>query len=292
MTFIPIPILTSLASVPNAYDAWLCDIWGVLHNGTTALPGAGEACAAFRRQGGRVVLVSNAPRPASAVAAQLTTLGIGADCYDAILTSGDMTRTMLQTMPPQRVFLLGPTRHLGLVQNLGHSIVTARDGLVDETAIDLIVCSGLFETDASEQPDDYRPLLQRLQARGLTLICANPDLTADAGGTIIVCAGSLAALYDQMGGTVVYAGKPHGIIYSAARKLLTSLTGRTLQNARILAIGDGVDTDIRGANTEGLPAVYIASRVHLSEPFDAGSVARLFASRPFKPVAAMSGLHY
>ena len=278
-----IPLWPTIAPHATRYDAWLCDIWGVLHNGAMAFRPAAEACAAFRAQGGRVILVSNAPRPAAAIGVQLAGLGITAESYDAILTSGDVTRTLLRDRPEQRLLLIGAERHRVLIDGLAKSFV-------DEAAAELVLCSGLFERVAGETPEDYRPLLQRLKGRGLPLLCANPDLTADAGGTIVHCAGSLAEIYEQMGGTVIYAGKPHAAVYGAARKMLTSLAGREIASARILAIGDGVNTDIRGADSAGIDALYIASRVHLVEPLSAAALARLFAPHAFKPVAAMAAL--
>lgn len=279
----PIPLWPSIAVHASRYDAWLCDIWGVLHNGAAAYRGAAEACAAFRRQGGCVILVSNAPRPAAAIAAQLVGLGITAASYDAILTSGDVTRTLLRGMPAERLHLIGAERHHVLIDGLPKAFV-------DEAAAEMVLCSGLFERVPGETPDDYRLLLKRLVDRRIPLLCANPDLTADAGGTIVHCAGGLAAIYEQLGGEVIYAGKPHAAVYLAARKMLAGLTGRAVTSDRILAIGDGVNTDIRGAHGAGIDALYIASRVHLYEPYSADAVGRLFAPHGFRPVAAMSAL--
>lgn len=279
----PIPLWPTIAAHATRYDAWLCDIWGVLHNGAAAFRPAAEACAAFRRQGGRVILVSNAPRPAAAIGVQLAGLGITAESYDAILTSGDVTRTLLRDLPDQRLHLIGAERHRVLIEGLGKTFV-------DEAAAEVVLASGLFERGADETPEDYRPLLTRLAGRGLPLLCANPDLTADAGGTIVHCAGGLAAIYEQLGGTIIYAGKPHAAVYAAARKTLAALPGREIAQDRILAIGDGVNTDIRGAHGAGIDALYIASRVHLSASFSADAVARLFAPHAFRPVAAMAAL--
>jgi HAD superfamily hydrolase (TIGR01459 family) len=278
-----IPLWPAIAPHASRYDAWLCDIWGVLHNGAAAYRPAADACAAFRGHGGRVILVSNAPRPAAAVAAQLAGLGITAASYDAILTSGDVTRVLLGDMPPMPLYLLGPERHRMMLDGLAHAFV-------DEADAQMVLCSGLFERDTNETPEHYRSLLQRLAARRLRLLCANPDLTADAGGTIIHCAGGLAAIYEQLGGEVIYAGKPHAAVYIAARKMLTVSAGREIARERILAIGDGVNTDIRGAYTAGIDALYIASRVHLSESYSADAVARLFSAHAFHPAAAMSAL--
>ena len=278
-----IPIWLSVAPHAARYDAWLCDIWGVLHNGVAAFRPAADACAAFRAQGGRVILVSNAPRPATPIAAQLAGLGITAESYDAILTSGDVARSILQAQQPVPLYLLGPERHHVLVEGLNYP-------MVDEARADMVLCSGLYERDPDETPQDYRPQLQRLAARRLPMLCANPDLTADSGGTIKHCAGGLAAIYAELGGAVTYAGKPHAAVYVAAREMLTRLAGREINRARILAIGDGVNTDIRGAAGAGLDALYVTSRIHLTEPFSAAAVGRLFTGHAFRPVAATAAL--
>jgi HAD superfamily hydrolase (TIGR01459 family) len=277
-----IPLWSGIAAHASNYDAWLCDIWGVLHNGTAAFPGVADACARFRREGGRVLLVSNAPRPAGAVAPQLATLGITTASYDAILTSGDVTRTLLAAAPGRPILHIGPARDLGIFEHLDQPRVAEADAAA-------VVCTGLFD-DTVETPDAYRALFERLLARRLPLLCANPDITVERGGQIIYCAGALAKLYAAMGGVVTYAGKPHAAIYAAARARLDALAGRALTPARILAIGDGVFTDIQGAASVGIDSLYIASPIYLKEPFSADSVGRLFQPLGFAPRAAMPRL--
>lgn len=269
----------------SRYDAWLCDIWGVLHNGERAYRAAADACAAFRRHGGRVILLSNAPRPAHAVAAQLAGMGITDASYDSILTSGDVTRTLLSRMDPVPLFLLGPERHRVLIEGLANPFVA-------EAEAAMVLCSGLYETGSEDLPETYRPQLQRMAERNLPMICANPDLAAQAGDIVRPGAGALAAIYEQLGGDVLYAGKPHAVVYGEARARLAALTAHEIVPARILAIGDGVNTDIRGAANAGIDALYISSPIHLSEPFSGDAVARLFAPHDFSPVAAMSALQW
>jgi HAD superfamily hydrolase (TIGR01459 family) len=279
------PILDDIAGLAASTDAWLCDIWGVLHNGAAAIPGAAEACAAFRRQGGRVLLVSNAPRPAADVAKQLAGLGITVASYDGILTSGDVARDLMATEPKRGFFHLGPARHRVLFQGLA-------DQPVAEANARHVVCTGLDERRADEHPDEYRDLLSRLARRGLPLLCANPDVKVDAGGAITWCAGALAAIYAELGGEVAYAGKPHPAVYTAARARLAMMPGGPVADARLLAIGDGVETDLRGAHREGIRAVYIASRIHMSEPLTATSLAALCTAHDIAPTAAMSALRW
>jgi len=232
----PIPTLQGLAEVADRYDLILCDVWGVLHDGQTAHGAAGEALIRFRDLPGarprRVVLVSNAPRPGDGVGRILDRFGVPREAYDAILTSGDLTHDLIAARPGARIRHLGPERDLGIFQGLDLS-------LVPETEADLVVCTGLFD-DRSETPDDYRPELERLAARGLTMICANPDLVVESGNRLIPCAGLLAAAYAEIGGPVVYAGKPHRPVYEAALAKGAALTGAAVDPARVLAIGDAI----------------------------------------------------
>ncbi len=216
-----IPTLNGLGAIADRYDLILCDVWGVLHDGQKAHAPAGEALIRFRGLAGdrprRVVLVSNAPRPGDGVGRILDRFGVPREAYDAILTSGDLTRGLIAARPGARIRHLGPERDLGIFQGLDLS-------LVPEDEADLVVCTGLFD-DRSETADDYRPELTRLAARGLTMICANPDLVVESGNRLIPCAGLLAAAYAEIGGPVVYAGKPHRPVYEAALAKGGDLTG-------------------------------------------------------------------
>jgi HAD superfamily hydrolase (TIGR01459 family) len=277
-----IPIVATIGDIKPAPMAWLCDIWGVLHNGVTAFPKAIAACQAYRRSGGLVLLVSNAPRPASAVAEQFVRLSIPRDAYDHILTSGDVARGLLVSLADRPLHHIGPDRDVGLFAGLGVTRVAAHDA-------EHIVCTGLFD-DTRETAEDYRQGFVGMVARGLPMLCANPDLSVDRGGQIIACAGALAALYADLGGVVRYAGKPHPEVYRAALAWVSTRAGRVVSPADVLAIGDGVFTDIQGASAEAIASVYIASSVYLKEPFSSASVARLFAGRDFRPNAAMPEL--
>ena len=267
------------------YDAWLCDIWGVLHNGATAYHQAADACAAFRHQGGRVVLLSNAPRPSHAVAEQLAAMGISDASYDAILTSGDLTRTLLSRTQPIPLYQIGPVRHRALIEGLANPFVSEADAA-------MILCSGLYERGDGDVPEAYRAELSRLAARGLRMICANPDLAAQSGDKLVYAAGSIAAIYEALGGDVLYAGKPHTAVYGEARALLARLADREVPLDRVIAIGDGVNTDIRGAASAGIDSLYIASPIHLEAAFSRDSVAALFEPYDFAPVAAMPALRW
>ena len=218
MTRPAIPIQSSISSIAPDSQAWLVDIWGVLHNGARAFPAACEACTTFRGSGGIVVLISNAPRPFTAVVPHLTSLGVPADAYDTGITSGDVTRGLLEAWRGRRVLHIGPERDLGLFTGLDVTLAAA------ETA-EAVVCSGLYD-DTKETPADYAGLFEGLLARRLPMICANPDIKVERGGELIWCAGALAADYQAKGGEVIYAGKPYLPIYQRALGIIDALAGR------------------------------------------------------------------
>jgi HAD superfamily hydrolase (TIGR01459 family) len=246
------------------YDSLLCDVWGVLHNGVSAFPRAVEALSRFRTNVGPVVLLTNAPRPSHAIRAQLRSLRVDDDAYDAVLSSGDVTRGLIAARPGVKLYNIGPERDLSLYEGLDIALA-----LEDEA--ELVCCTGLVD-DTTETPEHYRPLLSRLAARGLTLICANPDLVVDRGGTLVYCAGALARLYVEIGGEAVLIGKPHPPVYDAARRLIGELGGQ-----KCLAVGDGLPTDIAGAWGNGFPVLFVTGGIHAADfgPHDAPDPERV-----------------
>ena len=278
----PIPIVDHVAPFSAGVEAWICDIWGVVHNGVAAFTPAVEACRAFRARGGTVLLLTNAPRPASAIEIQLDKLAVPRDAYDAGLTSGDLTRDLIAGYRAQPMLHLGPERDRGLFDR-------QTVHLVDAAAAEVVICSGLYDDD-SETAADYRDRLAALAARAVPMVCANPDLTVARGDRVIQCAGSLAKLYEEIGGRVIYAGKPHLPVYTRAFEMIAQARGRPVERARVLAIGDGVRTDMLGAVNAGLAAVFVASPVHFEGALTAASLARLFPDAARQPVAAMTAL--
>jgi HAD superfamily hydrolase (TIGR01459 family) len=278
----PIPILSSVAQLADTSDAWIVDIWGVMHNGARAHPAAVEACIAFRRRGGSVVLLSNAPRPFAAVVPHMTTLGVPPAAYDAGVTSGDATRDMISAWQGRPLLHIGPERDLGLIAGLDI-------GLSPPETAEVVLCSGLYD-DARETPADYAGLWPGLVARGVPMVCANPDIMVERGHDLIYCAGALAADYEAGGGKVTYAGKPHLPIYARTEAEIARLRGRPAARERVLCIGDGIDTDLKGAHAAGLRSVFIASPIFVPNGLDAAVLGELFADRPFAPVAAMPAL--
>jgi HAD superfamily hydrolase (TIGR01459 family) len=279
-----VPIITSVAGLGAAHEAWISDIWGVLHNGTTAFPAASEACVRYRRQGGIVMLVTNAPQPEADVARMLARLGVPREAYDAIVTSGDVTRALIEPWRGRAVHHLGPERQRGILDGLDIR-------LVSPDAAEAVVCTGLAEDD-HETPDDYRCLLARLRARGLPMICANPDLVVERGDRVVYCAGALAEAYARLGGIVQYAGKPHAPIYARALALIDAAKGRPVARDKVLAIGDGLKTDIAGAEALGLASLFIASALHVpsGRALDPSLLAELFGGHRAPPVAAQRAL--
>ena len=254
--------LGGLNELSGRYKGILCDVWGVLHNGVAVYPEAADALARFRAAGGHVVMITNSPRPRDGVVAQLRELGVSEDVYDEVVTSGDVTRDLI-TQTSGGVFHLGPERDLPLFAGLDFEIVPAE-------AAKSIVCSGLFD-DESESPDDYVELLTTLVERKLPFICANPDIVVERGDRLIWCAGSLAKLYADLGGEVRIAGKPHPPIYALASSVMNNVAGQIVDKSELLAIGDGMPTDVAGAQAFGSSLLYISGGIHAREygPTDA-----------------------
>jgi HAD superfamily hydrolase (TIGR01459 family) len=279
-----IPLLRSIAPLAATSDAWISDVWGVLHDGVRPYPAAAAACQEFRAGGGTVVLVSNAPSTGQEVAAHLGGMGVPRTAYDAIVTSGDVTRVLISAWAGRPVHHLGPDRYLGTFDGLD-----VRFAPLGEAAV--VVCTGLIE-DEQETPEDYRALLADLHARKIPMICVNPDIVVERGHRLIYCAGALAEAYAALGGEVAYAGKPHPPIYARARELIAEARGAPVETHRILAIGDSIKTDIVGAAAAGLRAVFIASALHVAggEALDEVMLGRLFGGHPAPPVAALTGL--
>lgn len=249
-------IISELTEISAHYDAVFCDLWGVLHNGKAAFPAAVEALQAFRAKGGSVVLLTNAPRPRSGVTAQLERLGAPRDCYDLVVTSGDASQAAVAAgLFGKRVHHLGPERDMLFFTDFnGAPLEVERVALADAESI---ICTGLFD-DQIESPADYRQVIAEGVNRGLPMLCANPDLEVDVGEKRIYCGGAIAKAYTEAGGKAHYFGKPHAPIYEMSRQMLTELRGQMVEDAHILAIGDGVLTDVPGALGEGLDCLFVS----------------------------------
>lgn len=248
--------IDTLQEIEARYDVILSDVWGVVHNGVRAFADASAALAAARSRGLAVVLITNAPRPRDDVEAQLAQLGVPRDAYDRIVTSGDVTRDLIRAAA-RRVFHLGPERDMSIYDGLDVD-------LVEEFEAATVVCTGLFDDD-TETPDDYADMLRRLRARDLPFVCANPDIVVEKGDRLIWCAGALARDYAQLGGRTLIAGKPHRPIYAAALAAAAEVRGRPVSEKDALAIGDGVLTDVKGAEQNGIDVLYVTGGIHAGE---------------------------
>jgi len=278
----PIEIIPSIAPLAAATAAWLVDIWGVMHDGVRPFLPACEACRQFRESGGLVMLVSNSPRPRDGVAAQLDRIGVPRSSYDGIVSSGDLARSLVEDYAGRRIFHIGPERDLGVFTGIAVERVGA-------DLADVVVCTGLYN-DERETPDDYAETLAACVARELPMICANPDLTVERGGRLIYCAGALAQAYERLGGRVTYAGKPYLPIYELVFATLEGLRRGSSDRGGMLAIGDGIRTDLAGAAAVGVRSVFIASGVHMTGALDAAALEELFPPGAARPIAAMTRL--
>jgi HAD superfamily hydrolase (TIGR01459 family) len=272
-----------LAPFAANYDALLCDAWGVIHNGVELFAGASEALTKFRAERGPVIILTNAPRPSSIIPPQLDRLGLPRSAYDAVVTSGDATRAAIAERLPAAAYRIGPEKDDKLYEGIDIRFAPLRES-------EFIVCSGLVD-DQRETPDDYRALLGEAAARGLPMICANPDVVVRWGGRLIYCAGALAEIYEALGGEVVYGGKPHAPIYDLALKSIAEAKGRPVPRDRVLAIGDGVATDIAGANAQGIDAIFVAGPhgVHEGEA-SAAAIAVSLGKAGARAIAVMERL--
>jgi HAD superfamily hydrolase (TIGR01459 family) len=249
-----VAILAGFGAIAGDYDLALCDIWGVLHAGVAAFRAASQALLRFRQGGGRVILISNAPRPGASVVSQLAELGVPRLAFDAIVTSGDVTRALLDQAPTRPYFWLGPPRDGPLFAGLMPGVATLEEA-------DIIVCTGL-DDDTTQTPADYTAILTRARDLKLPFICANPDLIVDRGGQLIYCAGALGQAYEALGGQVIYAGKPDLPIYRAALDKAAAMGLAAIALERIIAIGDALATDIAGAAKLGCASLFIAQGIH------------------------------
>jgi HAD superfamily hydrolase (TIGR01459 family) len=250
-------LAAGLSALTDRYDVLLCDVWGVIHNGREAYPAACAALARFRAGGGHVLLISNAPRPNAGVIAQLDLLGVPREAWSLVVTSGDATRRLLAARAPGPAWKLGPERDDPLYDGLGLAFS-------DLATAAFIACTGPFD-DEAETPDDYSDRFRHAVARGLPMICANPDIVVQRGDRLIYCGGALAQLYEALDGQVLMAGKPHALIYDLALAEAARLRGAPMERARVLCVGDGPRTDLSGANAQGLDALFIAAGIHGQE---------------------------
>ena len=279
-------MIDNLDALAEPYPVILCDVWGVVHNGVNAFSEAVEALRRMREKGKAVVLVTNAPRPHELVEEQLRGLGVPDDAWDGVVTSGDVTKALVSE-GPRTVFHIGTERDLALFDGLDVE-------LVEEFEAAGVVCTGLYD-DETETPEDYSELLQRLRARNLPFICANPDIVVERGDRLVFCAGALARDYGLLGGRTLIAGKPHRPIYEAALVMAGERLGREIGPTDALAIGDGVLTDVKGAAAMGIDVVFVTEGIHAADSGvhgkpDLQRLAAFLEKHGHMPVAAIESL--
>jgi HAD superfamily hydrolase (TIGR01459 family) len=284
--------IAGLSEISDRYDVILCDIWGVLHNGVASFTQASDALVSFRRRGGAVILISNAPRPSPPIARQVLKLGVSPDAFDAVVTSGDVTIGLMEEQAGDRVLHIGPERDHSLFAAAAET-TGARASLVSLEHAQYVLCTGL-RNDEIETLDDYQSELQAMSVRGIAMICANPDIVIHRGDTLIYCAGALARRYEELGGSVVYAGKPYAPIYDRALALAEHIRGAPITKSRVLAIGDGMRTDVVGAAQAGLDVLFVTGGIHrslrketLESPADPIALQLLYDENAAWPVAAI-----
>ena len=260
-------LIPGLHAVAGRYDALFCDVWGVVHNGRRPFEAGCAALARFQAERGPVVLISNSPRPGGDVMRQLDALGVPRAAWSGVVTSGDATRRELTARAPGPAWAIGPMRDAPIYEGTGVAFAE----VPEEAAF--VSCTGLFD-DEIETPQDFRDRLRVCVERGLVMVCANPDRVVQRGDKAIFCAGALADIYLEFGGEVVMAGKPFAPIYALAYAEAGRLLGRKAQRSRLLAIGDGLPTDVAGANAQGLDILFAAaSGIHAGDVVESGTLS-------------------
>ncbi|GMG81421.1 TIGR01459 family HAD-type hydrolase [Paralimibaculum aggregatum] len=246
--------IARLSEVSGRYRALLCDLWGCYHDGVRPFPAALEALREYRAAGGIVILLTNAPRPVPGVQRFLDKIGAPSDTHDAVLSSGEVCLTALREgVHGRRIHYVGPDRDLGMLSDAGLAPVPLAEA-------EALLCTGLRD-DSTETPETYAGEIADWAARGLPMLCTNPDIVVDRGADRLWCAGALARDYAAAGGVVHYFGKPHLPVYDASFRLLEAITGAPVPRAEVLAVGDGIHTDIAGAAAAGIDSVFLTGGI-------------------------------
>ncbi|HLH10757.1 MAG TPA: TIGR01459 family HAD-type hydrolase [Methylovirgula sp.] len=289
----PPRLLSGLGEIAGAYDLILCDVWGVVHNGVAYFRGAIDALMRFRAKGGTVILITNAPRPSARVKDSLDQLEVSHAAYDAIVSSGDVTISLILERDGLPLGHIGPPRDNGLFTEV-ERLKGSRLRFVPLEEAPYVVCIGLDDPE-TETPADYEPRLRIMRARGSEFICANPDIVVEVGNRLFYCAGALAEVYEAMGGKVTQAGKPYPPIYERAFAVAAKSRSQ-FDRSRVLAIGDAAQTDIKGAQAQGLATLFVTSGIHRAElhpqgaDLDAAAVRQFIEGTGVAPMAAIAEL--
>jgi HAD superfamily hydrolase (TIGR01459 family) len=293
----PPHLLAGLSAIAGNYDAILCDVWGVIHNGVAPYPDAVDALQRFRAQGKTVVLITNAPRPGSIVVEFLDALRVPRDAYDGLVSSGDVAVYLILERGNRPLAHIGPAQDRSLFV-AAEALSGRAMPLVDLAAADFVVCTGFIDAE-KEVPGDYAGRLDLMARRDLDFLCANPDIVVEVGNKLLYCAGALAEAYAAIGGKVIQAGKPYPRIYARALAQAARFAGKTLNLARVLAIGDAMHTDIKGGQSQSLATLFVTSGIHRGElhrtaasELDAAAFRQFFENTGFAPTAAITELRW
>ena len=288
MTAVETPLITRFAGITDRYDALICDVWGVLHNGVRVTRAANIALAAARARGLAVVMLTNAPRPPADIAAFIAQLGGTSDAWDAIVSSGGVTRQLMAERGAQPFHHIGPARDTPVFEGLAARPVALADA-------EYVLCTSLLQ-DEVETEEDYRPVLENMLPRKLPMICANPDMVVERGHKLIPCAGAIADLYERMGGPVIWVGKPHPLVYETAHRAVEQRLGRSVDKSRLLGIGDAIRTDVAGARGYGIDSLFVLDGIHSMDlgatgrDFSAAAVSAFLDTAQFRPTYATVAL--
>ncbi|MFZ0496229.1 MAG: TIGR01459 family HAD-type hydrolase [Methylocella sp.] len=289
-------LVRGLADLASGYKVILSDVWGVVHNGLVAFERAAEALGRFRAGGGKVVLMTNSPNPGRIVEAQLARLGVTRKAYDAIVSSGDVTVSLLVARAGAGLFHIGPPDEIALFEEV-FALSGKAPHFVPLKQANFVLCTGLADP-RQETPADYDALLAAMRARNLDLICANPDIVVEDGGKLFYCAGAIAERYAGAGGKVIQAGKPFAAIFARALELARGPGVKIIDLARVLVIGDAMRTDIKGAHDQGFDSLFVTSGIHRKElhggakgaALDAAAFRQFLEAADFAPTAAIPAL--
>ncbi len=289
-------LVRGLADLASGYNVILSDVWGVVHNGLVAFEKAIEALGRFRAGGGKVVLMTNSPNPSRFVEAQLDRLGVTRKAYDAIVSSGDVTVSLLVERAGGGLFYIGPPDETALFEEVS-ALCGETPPAVPLKQANFVLCTGLADP-WHETPADYDEILAAMRARDLELICANPDIVVEDGGKLFYCAGAIAERYAGAGGKVIQAGKPFAPIFTRALELARGRGSKIIDRVRVLVIGDAMRTDIKGADDQGFDSLFVTSGIHRKElhgpaedaALDAAAFRQFMEVGDFAPTAAIPEL--
>jgi HAD superfamily hydrolase (TIGR01459 family) len=273
-------ILDGFAAIASRYDGFILDLWGVIHDGVNPYPGAVDCLKHLRAAGKRSVLLSNAPRRSFAAEKMLRRMNIPADLYDAILTSGEAVHLALRDRTDPwfaalgtRAYFLGPERDHNVIEGLDITMVDS------PARADFVLNTGPDDHRSPTDVGEFEDTLQDCARHALPMICANPDLEVIRGGERVICAGALAARYEQMGGVVRSLGKPDPAIYGPVLAMLGTTKAATL------AVGDSLRTDISGAANAGIDSCWVLGGIHGEALGDGTHAGKEAAEAGLAPVA-------